>query len=316
MRDLYMLMMPNMVLLDFAGPWQALHYANRAEPRLRLHMVGPQPDIALFTDLQLSGIQTLPESIADNAIVMVIGTHGHQYRNVSAEHMQSIAWLRDTVRPSHTLVTVCAGALFAAQAGLLRDKRCTTHHSLCPQLQEVEPYAHVRDDRIFVQDGNVYTSAGITAGLDLTLFLIGQWWSQTVAMSVARESVVYLRRSGDDPQLSPWLNWRNHLHPKIHQVQDIICQHPEQRLSLDQLADQVHISVRHLTRMFRDITGISLHDYQQRIRLDYAKRLLEETSHSLERVAELTGYGSARSLRRAWQSEHGVAPSEVRKMAH
>jgi len=293
-----------MVLLDFAGPWQALHYANRQSARIEIIPVGSDPSVELFDGLSLNGVQTLPLEIPDNAIVMVIGTHGDGEQLKHPACRASIEWLQTHVRASHTLVTVCAGALAAAEAGLLKNKRCTTHHSLCEHLALIEPTAQVCDDRIFVQDGHCYTSAGITAGLDLALHLIGEWWDYTVALHVAREMVVYLRRSGDDPQLSPWLCWRNHLQPKIHRVQDHICQHPEQRMNLAHIAQSVHMSVRHLTRVFKEVTSISLHDYQQHIRLNHARRLLAETPHSIERVAELSGYGSARSLRRAWSSVH------------
>lgn len=306
------MLLPRLLLLDWAGPWQALVSARDFGAQFRLHAVGPGDVLALGTGLSLNGMAPLPECLPEGAVVVVPGVHTTPDFLATPEVRAVCDWLARVITPGHRLVTICAGALIAAQAGFLAGRRCTTHHELTARLAELEPRATVCADRIFVQDGPVYTSAGITAGLDLALFLVGEWWGQAMALAVARELVVYLRRSGDDPQLSPWLSWRNHLEPKIHAVQDRICRHPERRWSLGELAEAAHLSVRHLTRVFRETTGISIHDYQQRIALDHARRLLSETRHSIERVAELAGFGSARSLRRAWATVHELPPSRLR----
>lgn len=319
MRDIYFLLLPNLLLLDMAGPWQVFRTVNKMiGPRFRLHMIGVNPQLEVGEGVTLADIEPLPEQLPDNAVVVIPGLHiaGSAIDPLQTEACKTAChWLQQTLRTEHTLVAVCAGALVAAQAGLLAGKHCTTHHDLCARLARSAPTARIADDRIFVQDGKVFTSAGVTSGLDLALYLVGEWCDQTTAIAVARDLVVYLRRSGDDPQLSPWLSWRNHMQAKIHRVQDLICRQPEKRWSLDELADAVHLSVRHLTRVFRETTGISLHDYQQRIRLDHAKRLLTDTGHSVERIAELTGYGSARSLRRAWRSANPDSPTAQRRSA-
>ena len=317
MRDVYFLMLPGLLLLDMAAPWQAFRTANNlAGPQFRLHLIGPEAALDVGEGVHLSQIAALPSQLPANAVIVIPGLHISGAKTDPLETpacRQVRQWLRQMLQADHQLVAVCAGALVAAAAGLLAHRRCTTHHDLCARLARIEPTAHVCDDRIFVQDGNVYTSAGVTSGMDLALYLIGEWCNQTTAIAVARDLVVYLRRSGDDPQLSPWLSWRNHMQSKIHRVQDQICRHPEKRWSLDELAATAHLSVRHLTRIFRDTTGISLHEYQQRIRLDHARRLLQDSGHSVERIAELTGYGSARSLRRAWRSAHADVPSAQRR---
>lgn len=317
MRDIYFLMLPGVLLLDMVGPWQAFRTVNTiAGPQFRLHLIGVDSNLDVGEGVKLADIEPLPETLPSDAVVVLSGLHISGAKTDplrSAACRTSTRWLQQTLQPSHCLVAVCAGALVAAQAGLLANKQCTTHHDLCERLAQTEPSARVSDDRIFVQDGNVYTSAGVTSGMDLALYLIGEWCGHATAIDVARDLVVYLRRSGDDPQLSPWLSWRNHMQAKIHRVQDLICRNPEKRWSLEELAEAVHLSVRHLTRVFRDTTGISLHEYQQRIRLDHAKRLLSDTGHSVERIAELTGYGSARSLRRAWRSTHNDSPTAQRR---
>src|SRR5439155_1994917 len=154
--------------------------------------------------------------------------------------------------------------------------------------------------RIFVDAGAICTSAGITAGIDLALYLIEQYAGPGIAQTVARDLVVYLRRTGNDPQLSPWLAHRNHLHPTVHRVQDAISRAPERAWALSDLARRAHTSVRNLTRLFRQHTGTTIVLYQQRIRIAYARQLLENPRNSLERVAQRVGLSSARSVRRAW----------------
>lgn len=317
MRELYFLMLPGVLLLDMVAPWQAFRTANTlAGAQFRLHLIGPDAALDVGEGVHLAQIAPLPVALPEHAVLVIPGLHISGAKTdplATPACRQALQWLRQTLQPSHQLVAVCAGALVAAQAGLLAHRRCTTHHDLCHRLAAIEPTAQVCDDRIFVQDGNVHTSAGVTSGMDLALYLIGEWCGQNTAIAVARDLVVYLRRSGDDPQLSPWLSWRNHMQSKIHRVQDQICRHPEKRWTLDELAAAAHLSVRHLTRVFRDTTGISLHEYQQRIRLDHARRLLQDSGHSVERIAELTGYGSARSLRRAWRSAHADSPTAQRR---
>ncbi|MBI2382199.1 MAG: helix-turn-helix domain-containing protein [Gammaproteobacteria bacterium] len=311
-RDIYFLMLPGLLPLDWAGPWQAFLAANEAGARFRLQAIGAAPAVALKAGLSLSGFAPLPERLPANALLLIPGVHGWRSVLDTAECARVLAWLPLVLGPSHTLATVCAGAMIAAQAGLLAGRRCTTHHELTEELAALEPRALVQEGRIFVADGPLYTSAGITAGIDLALHLIGEWGGPGMAMAVARELVVYLRRGGEDPQLSPWLEHRNHLQARIHRVQDRIAREPGRHFSLEELAGTAHVSVRHLTRLFRAATGISLLDYQTGLRLAHARRLLAETRHNLERIAELSGFGSARQLRRQWLARFGTLPSDDR----
>ena len=199
-----------------------------------------------------------------------------------------------------TLVCVCSGALLAAKAGLMKGVSCTTHHEVIERLKAAEPAALVKENRIFVEDRGIWTSAGITAGIDLCLHLIGHLCGSQVALDVAREMVVYFRRSGEDPQLSPWLRHRNHIHPAIHRVQDLLTLQPEQEWPLEEIAARVHVSSRHLTRLFRQHLGISVRDYHEQLRLTIARQRLHSGENS-ERAALSAGFSSSRQLRRALQ---------------
>jgi transcriptional regulator GlxA family with amidase domain len=219
------------------------------------------------------------------------------------------------VTPGIRLVCICSGALLAARAGLLDGVSCTTHFTDCGLLAEVAPTARVLENRLYVEDGERLTSAGITAGIDLMLHVVAQTVGHAVALSVARYLVVYLRRGGADPQLSPWLEGRNHIHPAIHRAQDAVTADPTADWSLERLADIAAASPRNLSRLFNEHTGMSVVDYVNRIRVALAGQLLAGSRLDIETVAERAGFASARQLRRAWGRFHEMPPSRMREVS-
>jgi transcriptional regulator GlxA family with amidase domain len=219
-----------------------------------------------------------------------------------------VEWLRDQPAAAR-LASVCSGALLLGRAGRLDGRACTTHHDLVARLRAEAPRAQVVEDRIFVEDGPVLSSAGITAGIDLALHLVEQAGGPEVAQAVAREMVVFARRCGQDPQLSPWLRHRNHVHPAVHRVQDAVSRDPARRWTHLELARLALVSERHLARLFRAHAGLSVGSYQRGLRVAQARRLLEDPQISVERAAELAGFGSARDLRRAWRRHAPGTPS-------
>jgi transcriptional regulator GlxA family with amidase domain len=223
-----------------------------------------------------------------------------------------VTWLRQAVRPGIRLISICAGALMAARAGLLDGYDCTTHHACTQDLIRLAPKARVRENRLYVEDGERLTSAGITAGVDLMLHVITQMAGHAVALTIARYLVVYLRRGGSDPQLSPWLEGRNHIHPVIHRVQDAVAADPAAPWSLARLADVAGASARNLSRLFNEHTGMSVGDYINRMRVALARDVLSATRLDMESVAERSGFASARQLRRAWGRYHDTPPGRLR----
>jgi transcriptional regulator GlxA family with amidase domain len=210
------------------------------------------------------------------------------------------------------LLCVCSGAVLAAGAGLLAGRECTTHFAYIDQLRKVEPRARVLDNRIFVEDGMVFTSAGVTAGLDLALYLIGNHLGPRVAADVARDLVVYLRRSGNDPALSPWVAHRNHLHPAVHRVQDAIVRDPTANWTASRLSSVACTSSRNLARLFAEHANCSPLDYVQLIRFAFAKELVTQSKLDLEHVAVKSGFRSAQQLRRVWARWESLPPSAFR----
>jgi transcriptional regulator GlxA family with amidase domain len=307
---------PALILLDLAGAADAFRIAASMGLPIRLRMLAPVvagESTPTALGVSLTGIEPLPAQLGDHALIVVCGATGSGDEVVSSPASAAlVAWLRRHGGNGRPLACVCSGALMAAAAGLLDGRRCTTHHSLLDDLRRLAPDAEVLDSRVFVEDGEVYTSAGITAGIDLALHLIAKLGSPRLAAAVAREMAVYVRRAAGDPALSPWLEGRNHMNMAIHRVQDALAQAPEQDWPLARLADIGHMSVRSLTRHFREASGMSVNRYHASLRLTLARQSLA-AGDSVERAAERAGVGSARQLRRLWSTHAGDSPASARR---
>lgn len=306
MLHIYLILTPGVLMLDYAGPAEALRMARDMGAPLVLHTCGPEAQVVTSLDTQLTGLAPMPAALPEPSLVLVAGnSHEREdYATPAAQHV--VQWLRTVPNPHTRLASICSGALLLAMAGHLDGRRCTTHHSLIEDLRKLAPEAQVLDDRVFVEDGPVLTSAGITTGIDMALHIVQQAAGPTLAAQVARRLVMYLRRGPQDVQLSPWLAHRNHLHPAVHRAQDHIAgqlaRDPSLRWTLHELADVACVSPRHLTRLFMQHTGISVVTYQQQLRMAKAQELLtQHPSWTQEQLAEACGFASARDFRRVWQ---------------
>lgn len=314
---------PRTLLLDVAGPVEALRRANKEQDAVRflVSYAGPQREVHSSVGLLLSGIAPLPERIPDGAMVVLSGDAqaclpaGREVPERGSEGVEIVAWLRRAVRPGHQLVCICSGALLAARAGLLDGYACTTHHACVADLAEAAPGAQVLQNRLYVQDRDRFTSAGITAGIDLTLHIVAGIAGPGPAVAVARFLVAWSRRAGADPQLSPWLDGRSHLHPAVHRVQDAVAADPARSWTQAELARIAGASARTLSRVFNAQTGFTLPDWINRQRVALARDLLRQTRLDMEGVAERAGFGSARQLRRAWGRVNAGPPREARGAA-
>jgi transcriptional regulator GlxA family with amidase domain len=315
---------PRLLLLDVAGPLEVLRRANQVQNAVYFDVqyVGPAPAVQTSIGLTISAIEPLPDELPEDAMVVLAGdvdevmcrgqtAAGRSPADAFCEEA-IVRWLRAVICPGHRLISICSGALFAGRAGLLDGRACTTHHACYADLAMLAPKARVLENRLYVQDGECYSSAGITTGIDLMLQIVSQLTDQMCAVAVARYLVVYLRRSGADPQLSPWLEGRNHIHPAVHRVQDAIARDASRPWTLSQLAKIADASSRHLSRLFHEHVGMSVRDYCNRLRVALAEELLSQTRLDMERVAEGAGFSSSRQLRRAWRRLHPTAPRQAR----
>ncbi len=300
------------MLLDFAGTSETLRVAAEFGAPFLIHHVGPVDRPLTSLGLSLGGVQPLPARLPAGAIVIIPGGErsARDYRRPEA--LVAAGWLAGAVGPRQLLCTVCSGAFLAAEAGLLVDHTCTTHHSLTARLAREHPRLRVVENRIFVRDRNVLTSAGVTAGVDLALHLVSELAGPRVAVETARHLVLYARRAGGDPQLSPWLLHRNHIDPRVHEAQDLVIRDPAHGWTVPELAVRVHTSPRHLDRLFQAYAGIAPLAYLRKIRAALARQLLADPGASVEQVAEMVGFSSAEQLRRAFRRFERTRPIDVR----
>ncbi len=311
---------PRALLLDLAGPLEVLRVADAAQDRVGFDVTYVAPDATTRSSvgLLLSGGGPLPQMVEDGAMILVPGSSARVFGGVSDETADAlgeaaiVAWLHAVIRPGHMLVTVCEGALLAGRAGLLDGYACTTHHASCAKLAAAAPRAKVLENRLFVEDRDRFSSAGVTAGVDLMLHLVARWAGPAAALAAARALVVYMRRGANDPQLSPWLEGRSHLHPAVHRAQDAIAANPARAWSLAALGRVAGASPRNLSRLFMAHAGQTVTDAVNRGRVAMARDLIGQSSLGMEAVAERAGFSSARHMRRVWRQFHPQPPSTLR----
>lgn len=295
------------LVLDWAGPAEALRLASLhiAELRLaaesfELRFAAAQPESVGSVGVRLQALEPLPAELPDGSWIVLVGrTSVAEARRPPSRAL--IAWLSRMApgRPGLRLVTVCSGALLAARAGLLDGHRATTHHQHLGDLARLAPRATVLQDRVFVEDGEVFTSAGVTAGIDLALHLVARHAGELVAARVAEQLAVPLRRGPADPELSPLLAHRQHLNARLHRVQDALSQSPTEPWPLARMADLAATTPRTLSRLFAQHAGASPQAYLRGLRLAVARRTLEAGA-SVGAASEAAGFSSELQLRRAW----------------
>jgi transcriptional regulator GlxA family with amidase domain len=325
MIEVLFLVLPETLLLDLAGPAEAFRLANQQlaargkPPAFALRYVGAQPQASTSIGLQLSGLEPLPEALADGAWVVLLGRPGLKDSLLTLQRqgwLEARHWLATVVGPAlaratpagarpHRLLTVCVGTLLAADAGLIGRRQVTTHHEHLDTLAALAPQALVCANRVFVVDGPVWSSAGITAGIDLALHCVGDVCGDAVAAAVAEIMVVFQRRGADDPQRSPLLDGRNHLHPAVHRVQNAVCEHPGRDWDVPALAAVAHVTPRHLARLFKDHAGITPRGYVEHIRSGLAEQAIARGLPTSQAV-EIAGFGTDRQYRRARARQRGA----------
>lgn len=313
----FILVPPDALLIDIAGPLEVLRYANQEQDRVRFdyRYISAKTRQHTSIGLVLDGLEPLPDMLPEHAILVISGslTVGLEEIARDAELKTLTRWLARTAQPDTRLVTICSGALLAAAAGLMEGHQCTTHAECLDELRSLAPTASVLENRLYVEDRNRYSSAGISTGIDLMLHIVSRFASPQAALAAARKMVIYLRRSGQDPQMSPWLSGRNHIHPAIHRAQDAIMADPAHDWSLPGLADIAHLSERHLSRLFREHVGLSVVDYVNLMRVTLAQELLKQSRLDMESLAHRAGFASSRHMRRVWAQHHAEPPAQFRK---
>jgi transcriptional regulator GlxA family with amidase domain len=307
-------------LLDVTGPAEVFAKANDFMPELAarpLHyeIVVASPDGGTITSssgLALAGTVPLAALGSDIDTLLISGGPEGPVRR-AAEATALLPWLAAQAPGIRRVASICTGAFLLGAAGLLDGRRATTHWSSTRLLETLLPRTEVVPDAIFVGDGHIFTSAGVTAGIDLALALVEYDCGPPVALRTARELVLYLRRVGGQSQFSSSLAAQAGAGDGLQSLVTWIAGNPEADLSVAMLADRAIMSERTFARSFRAQTGMTPARYVELVRLDRAKQLLESTRWPLARIAERAGLGSASTLSRAFRRHLGTTPEGYRE---
>jgi transcriptional regulator GlxA family with amidase domain len=311
-RSVIVVGFPDVQPLDVVGPLEVFAMANRygAEPAYVTALVsasgGP---ITTSSGLSLGTERASRRHSIDTLVVAGgIGT-----ADAMADH-RLIAWLRAAAASARRVTSVCSGAFLLAQAGLLDGRRVTTHWSACDTLARTFPAVEVDADPIYVRDGNVWTSAGVTAGMDLALALVEHDHGGELALAVARQLVLFTQRPGGQSQFSAQLAVRRAERQPLREALAFVAEHPEADLSVPALARRAAMSVRSFARAFRHEVGTTPAAFVQRSRVEAARRLLETTDRRVDDIARACGFGTVETMHRAFQRTVRTTPGQYRRL--
>ena len=270
------------------------------------------PAIETRYGLCLGGLQPLPTRLNPAPdVAIVAGASGAD--PLPEDHAPIVPWLRRHGPRIPTLVSICTGAFALAAAGILDGRRATTHWMYLEALRTRFPKVRVVDEGIYVEDRGVWTSAGVTAGIDLTLALVESHHGHALAMRVAKRMVLFLRRSGNQAQFSTALRIQEHETEPLGELSAFVLEHLHEPIPVERLAERVGMSPRTLSRWCRKHLDASPAELVRRLRLEEARRQLEETTRPLKEVAARAGLGDQSTLWRAFVQDLGVTPAEYRQ---
>ena len=292
--------------LDLTGPLEVFHGAGYETVVAAAHR-RPITTSSGLTIVPAVAIANIHGSIDT---LVVAGGDGVRSAVRDPKFVDQIRTLSSTAR---RVASVCSGAFLLAEAGLLDGRRATTHWARCAELATRYPAVLVEPDPIFTQDGRFFTSAGVSAGMDLALALVEDDLGRATALTIARYLVLFLHRPGNQAQFSAQLAGQLADRDELRSIQTWIADHPDEDCSVDALAHRAAMSPRHLARTFTEQVGVTPARYVEQVRLEVARRRLEESADPVELVATASGFGTAETMRRSFIRSLGVPPAEYRR---
>jgi transcriptional regulator GlxA family with amidase domain len=320
-RNVVIVVYPGVQSLDVTGPLEVFDGARRLiEARARrqrpydvrvLSRDGAQ--LASSSGLTLTPHGALSKAPAEIDTLLIAGGSGQA---AACEDGELIDWIASASARARRTASVCTGAFLLARAGLLEGRRATTHWAHAGQLQAAYPSVEVDPEPIFVRDGSLWTSAGVTAGMDLALALVEEDLDRDAALLIARHLVLFLRRPGNQSQFSATLGGQAPSREPLREIQLAVLEDAAGLHTVEAMAERAHMSPRHFARAFRAETGMTPARYVERVRLETARRMLEEGSHPVATVAATCGFGTPETMRRAFLRVLAVGPAEYRRRFH
>jgi transcriptional regulator GlxA family with amidase domain len=320
-RNVVIVVYPGVQSLDVTGPLEVLVAAQqliaaegRSERGYRVTVAGLDgTPLSTSSGLEIVPNASLAETPKPIDTLIVAGGTGSE--DASADEALR-DWLVNAAPRARRVASVCTGAFVLAAAGLLDGRRATTHWASAAELARRYPAVAVDPEPIYLRDGDIWTSAGVTAGMDLALALVEEDLDREAALTIARHLVLFLRRPGNQSQFSATLAAQEPEREPLREVQRYAVEHVAENLSVDALAERAHMSPRNFARAFAAETGITPGRYVERVRLEAARRALEDTAQPIAIVAAACGFGTAETMRRAFLRALDVAPAEYRRRYH
>jgi transcriptional regulator GlxA family with amidase domain len=323
-RQIVIVAYPGVQSLDIAGPLevfagahQLIEATTRAERGYEIRILSrdraPLRTSSGMTLTPHAGLGKAPGATACIDTLIVAGGQGCME---AAADPVLVDWIAQAASTARRTASVCTGAFVLAAAGLLDGRRATTHWASAAELAARYPAIEVDPEPIFLRDGPIWTSAGVTAGMDLALALVEEDLDREMALQIARHLVLFLRRPGNQSQFSATLSAQQPEREPLREVQRYALENPAADLSVEALAARAHMSPRHFARAFRAETGITPARYVERVRLEAARQRLEDTTDSVAAIAGACGFGAVETMRRAFIRSLEVAPAEYRRRFH
>jgi transcriptional regulator GlxA family with amidase domain len=300
MLKLAFIIPPNVELLDLAGPAQVFTEAKSHGLDAAIEFYSYHDENTSTSGVAFGEVKSYKEAnLKAGDFVFVPGTDHDYLRSTQFGAEKSFfKWIAHCAESKVNTCSICTGAFFLGEAGLLDGRECTTHWRRTDELKSRFPKAKVKADILYVKSDNIYTSAGISAGIDLALAILEYLKGPHFVHKVARGLVVYHRRDQSHSQKSIYLDFRNHINPKIHEVQDFLINHLDKENSIEALAEMVAMSPRNLSRVFKESTGTTIVEYLTKLRVETAKTLLNNPEYTIEYIASQCGLKTARQLQR------------------
>jgi transcriptional regulator GlxA family with amidase domain len=316
-REVVIVVFPQVQSLDVTGPLEVFTGAERLIGQAGQPDRGYQVRILSVDGVALetsSGLVLTPHGALSDApshidTLIVAGGLGCTR---ASEDATLIHWIAHTAKSARRTVSVCTGAFLLARAGLLDGRRATTHWASAEELARLHPAVDVDPEPIFLRDGPIWTSAGVTAGMDLALALVEEDIGRESALRIARHLVLFLRRPGNQSQFSEALRTQEPAREPLREAQLFALENPGADLSVEAMADRAHMSPRHFARSFRAQVGVTPGRYVERVRLEAARRRLEDTREPVGAIAVACGFGTPETMRRVFLRALAVGPAEYR----
>ena len=305
------LIFPDFQLLDAAGPISTFEIAARfasADPTIKTLAVTPGPVRST------SGVEMLARGLKPSSAITTLIVVGGEGVRTAATCERTLAFVRGMAKRGIRIASVCSGAYILAEAGLLDGRRATTHWQRTRQFVATYPKVKLEADRIYTRDGNIWTSAGITAGIDMSLAMVAEDYGDDIAQQTAKQLVLYHRRSGGQSQFSSLLE----LKAPTGRFGSLLAwarEHLDAPLTVEDMAEQAGMSSRHFTRAFIAETGTTPSKAVERLRIEVARQRVQSSSEAIERVAETTGFRDPERMRRAFIRAFGQPPQSLRRAA-